>query len=114
MVTRPLDIMPSSTGRKVFNLFLRVDDLDDDRQILREPQELGGMNTARMAESDMATQDGCTAEVHLPRLQDDGLMKRNAINLVIFAKEYPEQDGLPSEFSFFLPHFVGTAPRRFV
>jgi hypothetical protein len=54
--------------RETVDLFLRVDDLNYDRQILRKAQSLAGMNAARMAESDVAAQDGCTAEVHLPRL----------------------------------------------
>jgi hypothetical protein len=48
-------------GQESVDLFLRVDDLDHDRQILRKTQDLCGVNTARMAESDMAAQDGCAA-----------------------------------------------------
>src|ERR1017187_5454715 len=61
-----------------------------------------------MAETDVAAQDGCAAEVHLPRLQDDGLMERKTMKFVVLPKKDTEQDGFPRN-SHFLPHFVGTA-----
>ena len=61
MVIRPLDIMPVEHGQESVDFFLLVDDLDNYSQILRESQNLGGMNTARMAESDMAAQNSCAA-----------------------------------------------------
>jgi hypothetical protein len=57
------------------------------------------MNTARMAGSDMASQNRCAAEVHLPCLQDNRLMKRNALKFVVLSKKDTEQDGLPAEFA---------------
>ena len=45
------------------------------------------MNTARMAESDMAAQNGCTAEVHLSRLQNNCFMKRKVLKLVILSEK---------------------------
>src|ERR1700680_2149416 len=87
------------------DLFLRVDDLNHDRQILREAQDLRRMNTARMAESDMAAQDGCATEVHLPRLQDNRLMKRKTLKSVVLSEKDAEQDGLPRNLHDPSPHF---------
>jgi hypothetical protein len=53
--------MPVEHGQESVDFFLLVDDLDNYSQILRESQNLGGMNTARMAESDMAAQNSCAA-----------------------------------------------------
>jgi len=61
------------------------------------------MNAARMAESDMAAQDGCTAEVHLPRLQDNRLMERKMMKFIVLSKKDPEQNGLVRNFHFPAP-----------
>ena len=55
-------------GQECIDFFPGIDDLNHDRQILREAQKLAGMNAAGMAESDVASQDSCAGEVHLPRL----------------------------------------------
>jgi hypothetical protein len=88
------------------DLFLRVDDFNHDRQILREAQDLRCMNAARMAESDMTAQDGCATEVHLPRLQDNRLVKRKALKSVVFSEKDAEQDGLPRNLHDPSPHFL--------
>jgi hypothetical protein len=68
------------------------------------------MNPARMAESDVAAQDGRSAEVHLPRLQDNRLMERKTLKSVVLPEKDPEQDGFPRN-SHFLPHlFLASSP----
>jgi hypothetical protein len=62
-----------------------------------------------MAESDVAAQDSCPAEMHLPCLQNDGLMERKTVKFVILPKKDAEQDGFPWN-SHFLPLLLA---RRF-
>ena len=94
MVTRPLVIMPSSTGRKPSICSFEFDDLDDDRQILRQPQDLGGVNAAGMTEADVSAQDGRAAEMHFAGFEDDRLVQRQMLKPVVFTEEDSEQHGI--------------------
>ena len=53
-------------GEKSRDLLLRVDDLDDDRQVFGQILDLGSMYPARMAEAHWAAQDRCAGEMLLP------------------------------------------------
>ena len=94
MVTNPLVIMPSSTGKNESIFSCEFDDLDHDRQVLREAQNLRRMDVARMSESDMPTQHGRSSDVHFSRFQYNRLMKRQMIKSIILAKKDSEQDGI--------------------
>jgi hypothetical protein len=89
------------------DLFLGIDDLNHDRQVLRQTQEPVGMDTTRVPESNVATQDSCAAEVHFPRLQYNRFMEGNAMKFIFLPEKNPEQDGFPWNLHF-LPLFVGS------
>src|SRR6185437_10403014 len=61
------------------------------------------MNAARVAESDVAAQDSCTTEVHLPRLQDNRLMERKTMKLIVLPQKNSEQNCLPRNLHFSPP-----------
>src|SRR5271157_1773612 len=67
---------------------------DDQRQVLRQHQDFGRVNASRMSKPHMPPQDRGAAEVHLASLEDDGLVKRKSAELVVFAEEYPKQNGV--------------------
>jgi hypothetical protein len=92
-------------GQERVDLFLCVDDLDHNWQILREAQDLRGMNVARMAEPDMSPQDRSTAKSHLARLQYNRLVERQVIEFVIFAEENTEQHGIAGNLHVHI-HFI--------
>src|SRR3954453_10221748 len=73
------------------HLILAVDDLDDERQVLREAEDLRGMHPAGMPETHAATQHGRPGEMHLARLHHDALVERPAIAAVILADEGSEE-----------------------
>src|SRR5579863_4239867 len=73
------------------DVVLAVDDLDHDRQILRQAQDLGGMQAARLAVAERPTQHGRAGEMQLARLQYDRLVERLAAVLVALAAEDPQQ-----------------------
>src|SRR5262249_40813121 len=81
-------------GQEGVDRLLRVYDLDDHRQVLGEAQDLGRMDAARMAESDVAAQHRGAAQVHFPRLEHDRFVQRPALVLVVLAEEDAEQDGV--------------------
>jgi hypothetical protein len=58
-----------------FEILARIDDLDDDRQILREGENLRGMKVTVRAEAEHAFQDRGTGESESARLVDDGLVE---------------------------------------
>src|SRR4029077_18002376 len=76
---------------------LVFDDLDHQRQILREAQHLGRVQTARMAEAHRSAQNGRAGEAHFARLEHDRLVKRLTARLVVLADEDAEQHGVPGE-----------------
>ena len=57
-----------------------------------------------MAEAKWTAENGCAAQVHLPRLEDNRLMERNTMKLVVLPKKDTEQDGFPRNLHF-LPLF---------
>ena len=90
----PLVIIRSNTGKERIDLFPRVDDFDDDRQILRQAKNLRGVDAGGVTETDLAAQHRRAGKVHLPRFQDDSFIQRQRPVLVIFAEKDAEQDGV--------------------
>src|SRR6185503_15499221 len=73
------------------DLVLAVDDLDDDRQILGEALDLGGVQAARMAKAHRAAQHRGAGEMLRPRLEDDRLIERQMLMAVVLADEDAQQ-----------------------
>ena len=94
MVTRPLLIIWSSTGRNASIFSVEIDNLHDDRQILRQPQNLGGVDAAGMPEAGLAAQHGRAAKMQFARLQYDGFVQGQTAGLVVFAEVDAEQYGV--------------------
>src|SRR5712664_3814491 len=78
-------------GHERFDLVRRVDDLDHDRQILRELQQLGGVNAAVSTEAHEAFDDRRAGEAALARLDHDRFVERLPVPAVRFADEDPQQ-----------------------
>src|SRR6516165_1217024 len=76
------------------DLLLRVDDLDHDRQVLRQAQDFGGVDVARMAEAHRTAQDRGASELHLAGFDQNRLIERQAPRLGVFPDEDSEQDGV--------------------
>src|SRR5579871_2374888 len=85
---------PIEHRQERIDLLLRVDDLDHDRQVLGEAQDLGRVDVARMPEPDVPTQHRGAAELHFPGLEHDRLIERQALEFVVLAEEDAEQDGV--------------------
>ena len=81
-------------GDEFFDLLLPVHDLDDERQILRQAQDLGGVQMARMAEAHRPAQHGGAGEAHLAGLQHDRLVEGPMSGLVVLANEDAQQHGV--------------------
>src|SRR5262245_31840848 len=81
-VTRPLPIMPSRVLRNT-----SIHDLDDHRQVLRQAQDLRRVEPAGLTETHRAPEHGCAGEVHLARLEDDGLVERPMSSALALADE---------------------------
>src|SRR5215472_264411 len=76
------------------DLLLRVDDLDHDRQVLRQAQDFGGVDVARMAKAHRTAQDRGAGELHLAGFDQNRLVERQAPRLGVFSYEDSEQDGV--------------------
>src|SRR6185437_4833515 len=88
---------------------LPVDDLDHHRQILAEPEHLGGMQPARMAEAHRPAQNRGAGQVLLARLQHDRLVERQMLMMVILADEDAQQHGVAGNLHSYPPE--KNAPR---
>src|SRR5207253_10700708 len=66
------------TRQRRADLLLAVDDLDDDREILGEPQDLGGMDAARGAVAFDATPHGRAGQAEVAGRADDDLVECTA------------------------------------
>jgi hypothetical protein len=97
VVTSAIPIMPSMVDECV-DLFLAVDDLDDERQVLRQADDLGRVQHARMSEAHGTAQDGGPGDMHLPGFEHDRLVERLVIGLVGFADEDAQQHGVAGEW----------------
>src|SRR5262245_61308712 len=73
---------------------LTVDDLDHHRQVLRQTQELGSVEAARMTEADRAAQHGRAREVQLACLQHDRFIEREVAEPVVLTKKDSQQCGV--------------------
>src|SRR5690348_2598142 len=82
-------------GEEGVDLLLAVDDLDDDRQVFREAQDLGGVQPAGMAETERAAQNGGPGEMPFARLEHDRLVERTVLASLVLADEDPQQNGVP-------------------
>jgi hypothetical protein len=87
-VIRPLASDGLDRCEERIDLVRAVDDLDHERQILGEAQDLGRVQMARMAE---AHRDGRAGKAHLARFQHDRLVERLTASLVVLADEDAEQ-----------------------
>src|SRR6185437_4974706 len=76
------------------DLLLTVDDLDHERQILRQAQDLAGVKPAGGAEAHGSPQHGGAGQMLLTRLQNDRLAQRLSIRAVILADENTKQHSL--------------------
>src|SRR5712664_2432597 len=85
------------------NLFLLIHDFDDYRQVIREPQDLRGVQLALPAEAHRSTKHGAPGKLHFARFQHDGLIERTSAEFVVLAGEYPQQDSFFRHFHFQLP-----------
>ena len=74
-------------GQEGLDLVARVDDLDDDRQVLRQAQDLGGVQVAGMSEAGDAAQHGSAGQPRLARLENDRLVERHMAVAVVLAAE---------------------------
>src|SRR5260221_4029491 len=79
--------------KEAVDLLLGSDDLDDHRQVLRQPQHLGGVQHAGAAKPKRPAQHGRAREMNLARPEHDRLVERPAIGLVVLANENSEQGG---------------------
>src|SRR6185369_3088301 len=64
-----------------------VDDLDDDRQVFREPQNLRSVYAAGGPEAHQSPQHRCARDAHLASLENDCFVKRLTVPAVRFADE---------------------------
>src|SRR5271166_3845153 len=66
---------------------LVIDNLDDERQVLGEAQDLRRVQAARLAETHRSAQDRGAGEAGASRGHDDRLIERAALKLVVLAEE---------------------------
>ena len=71
--------------QEVFDFRFGVDDFDDQRQILRQPQDLGRMQPAGMSKSHRSAQHRRPGEMDIARLEHDRFIKRPALRLRSFS-----------------------------
>jgi hypothetical protein len=90
-VIRPLANDGLDRCEERIDLVRAVDDLDHERQILGEAQDLGRVQMARMAEAHRSAQDGRAGKAHLARFQHDRLVEWLTASLVVLADEDAEQ-----------------------
>src|SRR5262249_35241714 len=78
-------------GHEGLNLVRRVHDLDDDWQILRELQQLCGVDAAVRAEAHESLHDGGAGQPALARFEHDRFIERLAVPAIRLAAEVPQQ-----------------------
>jgi hypothetical protein len=81
-------------GQECVDVVLAVDNLDQQRQVFREPQDFRGVQPARLAEPHRTAQHGGAGEVQLARLHHDRFIERPAVAMVALADEDAERNGL--------------------
>src|SRR5882724_772481 len=89
--------------QELVDLLLALDDLDDDRQVFRQSQDLRRVQPARVAIAHWAAQDCRSRQVHLARLQHDGFVERLVLVAIIFAEEDAQQYGLVRQLHVQIP-----------
>src|ERR1700738_3357956 len=80
--------------KEAVDFLLGVDDLHDHRQILRQAQYLRGVKHARPAKTKGPAQHRGSRKMKLARLEDNRLIERLAVGLVILANENSQEGGL--------------------
>lgn len=63
-------------GEEVLDLFFRIHNLNDDREVGGEPEDFCGVYTTVRAETLQTAYDGCTGRSMFARLPDNPLVKR--------------------------------------
>src|SRR5579872_7548184 len=81
-------------GQEAADLLLAVDDLDDQRKVLRQPQDLCRMKAARMSEAHGPAQNGGAGKMQRACLQYDRLVERFSLMLVVFADKDAKKNGV--------------------
>src|SRR4029453_13867695 len=89
------------------------DYLNDDRQIHREPKNLGGMDATGRAESHRTAQDSGTGKMKFACLEDDRFVKRLVLPTVAFAHVNAQQNGVFGKLHEDLPNEEVTSGPRF-
>ena len=79
-------------GEEVVYFFLAVDDFDDDGQVFGKAEDFAGVESAVLAETHGATQDGGACEVLFACFHDDGFVKGLTFPVITFADEDSEED----------------------
>ena len=94
VVTSALPMMGSmaATNFSIFSSLSTISMIE--RQILRQAQDLGGVQMARMAEAHRPAQHGGAGKAHLARLQHDRLVEGLMPGLVVLADEDAQQHGV--------------------
>src|SRR6185437_3645911 len=77
--------------QKRFNSRFGIDDFDDHWQIVRELEDLGGMQDARLAEADRAADHGGAGKACFARLEHERFIERQVAVPVLFADEDAQQ-----------------------
>ncbi len=84
-------------GQEPVDVRRRVDDLDDDRQVLREPQDVRRVKDAARSESGRALKDGGSGEAFPPEPLEERRRQRLVMPAVRLADEDADQDLLSVE-----------------
>src|SRR5271157_325728 len=77
--------------KESINLFLRIDDLDNDWQIRRKPEDLRGMHMTRPPETQKTSKHCRTCQMQLSCFQNDRFVKRQMFLTIILANKNPQQ-----------------------
>ncbi len=94
MVTNPLVIMPSSTGKNE-SIFSGESTISTTTGKSCERRKIFVVwMRLECPKSDMPAQHGRSSDVHFSRFQYNRLMQRQVIKSMILAKEDSEQDGI--------------------
>lgn len=71
------------------NFLLSIDDLDDDRQVRRKPENLPTMHTTGPPKTKKSAKDCRACQTLLTRFEDDCFMKRQTLLMIIRADKNP-------------------------
>src|SRR6266403_3387970 len=80
--------------KETVDLLLGINNLHDHRQVLRQAQYLRGVKHAGPTKTKRPAQHRGSREMNLARLEDNRLIERSAVGLVILANENSQEGGL--------------------